>query len=169
MTIETHIIVNVNTSIQFQFVVPPAREVKPTVGLMPARLLWSAGQVMLPSVSVPKVTVASPIDAATPDPDEDPHGSAFTKYAFVVWPPLPDHPEARFPLNSANSDKFVFPAILSSRQRSKWHEVLHIPKIIAPAARKRFTTPASAGTIDLRRLKDPAVVFKPGEKKKMRL
>ena len=46
---------------------------------------------------------------------------------------------------------------------------LHIPKIIAPAARKRVTTPASAGTIDPRRLKDPAVVFKPGNKKKIRL
>jgi hypothetical protein len=36
-----------------------------------------------------------------------------------------------------------------------------IPKIIAPAARRRFTTPASSGTTDPRRLKDPAVVFMP--------
>ena len=39
-----------------------------------------------------------------------------------------------------------------------------VPKIIAPAARKRFTTPASPGTTDLRRLKDPAVVFMPKNK-----
>ena len=56
--------------------IPPAREVKPTVGLMPAKLLLLAGEIMLPSVSVPNVTVASPIDAATPDPAEEPLGSA---------------------------------------------------------------------------------------------
>ena len=59
--------------------IPPAREVKPTVGFMPARLLWFVGQVILPSVSVPNVTAASPIDAATADPEEEPHGSAFGK------------------------------------------------------------------------------------------
>jgi hypothetical protein len=31
---------------------------------------------MLPSVSVPSVAAASPTEAATPEPDEDPHGSA---------------------------------------------------------------------------------------------
>lgn len=51
---------------------PPAREVKPTVGLMPAMLLNEDGQLILPSVSVPKLTVASPMDAATPLPEEDP-------------------------------------------------------------------------------------------------
>ena len=63
----------------FRLVIPPALEVKPTVGLIPARLLWSEGQVILPSVSVPNVTVARPIDAATPDPEDEPHGSALTK------------------------------------------------------------------------------------------
>lgn len=53
---------------------------------------------MLPSVSVPRVTAASPIDAAIPDPDDEPHGSALGKYAFVACPPRPDHPEARLPL-----------------------------------------------------------------------
>ena len=56
--------------------VPPAREVKPTVGLMPAKLLLLARSVILPSVSVPNVTAASPIDAATADPAEEPLGSA---------------------------------------------------------------------------------------------
>ena len=48
------------------------------MGLMPAKLLLLAGSVILPSVSVPNVTVASPIDAATPDPAEEPLGSALT-------------------------------------------------------------------------------------------
>ena len=34
---------------------------------------------MLPPVSVPNVTVASPIDAATAHPAEEPLGSAFLK------------------------------------------------------------------------------------------
>jgi hypothetical protein len=46
---------------------------------MPTMLLWSAGQVILPSVSVPNVTVTRPIDDATADPEEEPQGSAFTK------------------------------------------------------------------------------------------
>lgn len=62
---------------------PPALEVSPTVGLMPARLLLLAGRVMLPSVSVPSVTAARPIEAAIADPEDDPDGSPFTKYALV--------------------------------------------------------------------------------------
>ena len=58
---------------------PPALDVNPTVGFIPARLLLLVGQVMLPSVSDPRVTAARPIEAATPEPEEEPHGSAFTK------------------------------------------------------------------------------------------
>lgn len=58
---------------------PPAREVKPTVGLMPAKLLLLVGHVMLPSVSDPKETAVRPIDVATPDPEDEPHGSAWGK------------------------------------------------------------------------------------------
>jgi hypothetical protein len=65
--------------VRLNWVVPPAREVKPTVGLMPARLLLLVGQVMLPSVSVPRVTAARPMEAAIPDPEEEPHGSACGK------------------------------------------------------------------------------------------
>ena len=49
------------------------------MGLIPARLLLLEGPVILPFVSEPNVTVASPIDAATPDPEEEPPGSALTK------------------------------------------------------------------------------------------
>ena len=73
MTDKAYVRFIVNTSLRF--FVPPAREVKPTVGLMPAKLLLLEGSVILPSVSVPNVTVASPIDAATPDPAEEPLGS----------------------------------------------------------------------------------------------
>lgn len=76
---------------------PPAREVRPTVGLMPARLLLLVGQVILPSVSDPRVTATRPMEAATPDPDDEPHGSALGKYAFVHCPPRPDQPDAMFP------------------------------------------------------------------------
>ena len=56
---------------------PPARDVNPTVGLMPTMLLLLDGEIMLPAVSVPIVTVAKPMDAATPQPDDEPNGSAF--------------------------------------------------------------------------------------------
>lgn len=53
---------------------PPALDVSPTVGLIPTTLLFAEGDVILPSVSVPRVTVTSPTEAATPEPDEDPPG-----------------------------------------------------------------------------------------------
>ena len=49
------------------------------MGFIPTRLLILDGQVILPSVSVPRVTAAKPMDAAIPEPEEDPHGSAFGK------------------------------------------------------------------------------------------
>jgi hypothetical protein len=63
---------------------------------------------MLPSVSEPKVTAARPMDAATADPEDDPHGSALGKYAFVHWPPRPDHPWG-CPLMPVNSAWFALP------------------------------------------------------------
>src|SRR5215469_6710335 len=52
----------------------PARLVRPTVGLMPTTPLAFAGQTMLPSVSVPRDTVAKLADAAAPEPELDPQG-----------------------------------------------------------------------------------------------
>lgn len=57
----------------------PAREVKPTVGLIPARLLLLEGAIILPSVSEPNVIVANPIDAATPGPEKEPLGSGLAR------------------------------------------------------------------------------------------
>ena len=56
---------------------PPARDVSPTVGFIPTALLELAGHIILPSVSVPKVAAAKPMDAAIPDPEDEPHGSPF--------------------------------------------------------------------------------------------
>ena len=64
-------------------IVPPARDVSPTVGLIPTRLLLPDGHTMLPSVSVPSETAVRPMAVAIPEPDEDPQGSAFGKYGFV--------------------------------------------------------------------------------------
>lgn len=37
-----------------------------------------------------------------------------------------------------------------------------LPRMMAPAARRRLMTPASSGTTDLSSEKEPAVVFMPG-------
>lgn len=88
---------------------PPARDVSPTVGLIPARLLLLVGHVMLPSVSVPSDTVVRPIADAIPDPEDDPHGSALGKYGLVDWPPRPDQPDASIPRKCAHSERFALP------------------------------------------------------------
>ena len=49
------------------------------MGLMPAKLLLLLGQVMLPSVSEPNDTAVKPMEEATPEPDDEPHGSACGK------------------------------------------------------------------------------------------
>ena len=51
------------------------RDVRPTVGLMPTRLLTSDGERIEPSVSVPRHARASPSELATPLPEEEPEGS----------------------------------------------------------------------------------------------
>src|SRR5260370_5365295 len=52
----------------------PARETRPTVGLMPTTPFAFAGQTMLPSVSVPIETAVKFADAAAPDPELEPQG-----------------------------------------------------------------------------------------------
>jgi hypothetical protein len=51
------------------------RDVRPTVGLMPTRLLASDGEGIEPSVSVPRHARARPSELATPLPEEEPEGS----------------------------------------------------------------------------------------------
>ena len=51
------------------------RDVSPTDGFKPTTPLNCAGEMMLPSVSVPIVATASARSAATPDPLLEPLGS----------------------------------------------------------------------------------------------
>ncbi len=96
----------------------PARLVRPTVGLMPTTPFALAGQTMLPSVSVPKDTVAKFAEAAAPEPELEPQGLRLMPYGLLVCPPRPDHPlidskERKL----AHSDRFVFPRITAPPAR----------------------------------------------------
>lgn len=52
-------------------------DVRPTVGLIPTKLLTLDGEIILPSVSVPSEATANPMELATPLPEELPLGSIF--------------------------------------------------------------------------------------------
>ena len=52
----------------------PARLHSPTVGLMPTMPLLDEGHMMEPPVSVPTVSAQRFADAATPEPELEPHG-----------------------------------------------------------------------------------------------
>src|SRR5512143_1644495 len=65
----------------------PLRLTRPTVGFSPTRPLTAAGQMMLPSVSVPTPTVARLAAIAAPVPALEPHGLRSSTYGLRVWPP----------------------------------------------------------------------------------
>src|SRR5579871_2052828 len=120
----------------------PRPEISPTVGLIPTIPFIDEGQTTDPSVSVPTATAHRFAEAATPDPELDPHGLRSGAYGLRVWPPRPLHPliecvERKF----AHSLKLVF------------------PRITAPALRRRSTSAASRGAGASTRASDPAVVF----------
>ncbi len=52
----------------------PERLHRPTVGLMPTMPLVDEGHMIDPPVSVPMVSAERLAEAATPDPELDPHG-----------------------------------------------------------------------------------------------
>src|SRR5260370_9727754 len=104
-----------------------ARLVRPTVGLMPTTPFALAGQTMLPSVSVPKDTVAKFAEAAAPEPELEPQGLRSMPYGLCVCPPRPDQP-----LIDSNDRKFAH----SDR--------LVLPRITPPPPR-RFAATADAG------------------------
>lgn len=60
-----------------KIVAPTARDVSPTLGLIPTALFTPVGDMMLTSVSVPRVTAARPIDAMMAELDDEPRGSPF--------------------------------------------------------------------------------------------
>src|SRR6188768_1055528 len=104
----------------------PVRLTRPTVGFNPARPLTDAGQMMLPSVSVPMPIAARLAAMAAPVPELEPHGLRSSAYGFFVCPPRELQPEEeRVERKLAHSLRLV------------------LPRITAPAARNRVTRNAS--------------------------
>src|SRR6476659_7984121 len=108
----------------------PARLINPSVGLIPTRAATAAGDVTDPSVSVPMATTQQFAAVAEPDPELEPDGVRSSAYGLRVCPPRPLHPlvecvDRKF----AHSLRFV------------------LPRITAPAVRKRETMNASLGGV----------------------
>ncbi len=104
----------------------PSRLTSPTVGLSPTMPLTAAGQTMLPSVSVPMATTAKLAATATALPELEPQGLRFSAYGLRVCPPTALQPEVDWVERKlAHSLRFV------------------LPRITAPASRRRCTRKAS--------------------------
>src|SRR5688572_19404773 len=104
----------------------PDRLTRPTVGFRPTKPATDAGQMMLPSVSVPIPIAARLAAIAAPVPELDPHGLRSSTYGFFVCPPRELHPDVdRVERKLAHSLRLV------------------LPRITAPAARSRRTMKAS--------------------------
>ena len=86
------------------------------------------GETIEPSVSVPTATAPRLAATAAPEPELEPDGLRSSAYGFRVCPPRPLHPlDECVDRKFAHSLRFV------------------LPRITAPAARRRPTTNASAG------------------------
>src|SRR4029077_6539474 len=98
------------------------------VGLMPARPLTFDGDTIEPSVSVPTAIVARLAAIAAPEPELDPDVLRSSAYGFFVWPPRPLQP------------------LVECVERKLAHSLrLVLPRITAPASRRRETMNASLG------------------------
>src|SRR5687768_10039412 len=105
----------------------PVRLTRPTVGFKPTRPATAAGQMMLPSVSVPTPMAPRLAAIAVPVPELEPHGLRSSTYGFLVCPPRELQPdEERVERKFAHSLRLV------------------LPRITAPALRSRVTKNASA-------------------------
>src|SRR5512145_2810866 len=71
----------------------PARETRPTVGLMPTSELADDGQTMEPSVSVPMPAAARFAAMAAPVPELEPQALRSRAYGFLQRPPRPLQPD----------------------------------------------------------------------------
>src|SRR5262245_19245897 len=116
----------------------PVRETRPTVGLKPTSAQLLDGDTIEPSVSVPIVRAQRLAAAAVPEPELEPEGSRSRAYGLTTCPPRPLHPlcecvERKF----AHSERLV------------------LPRMTAPASRRRFTMAASAAGIAPTRASDP--------------
>src|ERR1700704_4838540 len=120
----------------------PIRLTRPSVGLIPTRPLLFDGETIEPSVSVPTAAALRFAATAAPEPELDPDGLRSSAYGFFVSPPRPLQPlvecvERKF----AHSLRFV------------------LPRITAPASRRRVTMKASFGGVAPSSASDPAVVI----------
>src|SRR5258708_5249671 len=127
----------------------PSCDIRPTVGFRPTIRLLEAGQVIEPSVSVPRAAAHILVAAATVEPEVEREAVQFKTYGFGVKPPRPLHPfrQVQEDGQGANPRKFAH------------SERLALPRIIAPAARKQLVRGASAGTRLPSNAKDPAVSY----------
>ncbi len=119
----------------------PARLIKPIVALMPTSACAADGDVTDPSVSVPIAIVEKLAAHPAPEPELEPDGVRSSAYGLCVWPPRPLQPllecvERKF----AHSLRFV------------------LPRITAPAARRRAATNESRAATLSASASDPAVV-----------
>src|SRR5688500_16299767 len=104
----------------------PLRLTRPTVGFRPTRPFTDAGQMMLPSVSVPTPMAPRLAAIAVPVPELVPHGLRSRTYGVFVLPPRELHPDVdRVERKLAHSLRLVF------------------PRMTAPASRRRVTMKAS--------------------------
>src|SRR2546428_11816711 len=106
--------------------------------------LFPDGQTTEPSVSVPTAAAQRFAALATAEPELDPHGSKLSKYGSRVKPPRALQTlNGALPRKLAHSDRFA------------------LPRMTAPAVRKRFTTTESAGTVLPTSAREPAggVIF----------
>src|SRR6059058_2474640 len=104
----------------------PAPLMRPRVGLMPTSPQADDGQTTEPSVSEPTPAAARFALMAAPVPELEPQALRSSAYGLCVSPPRPLQPlvewvERKF----AHSLRFV------------------LPRMTAPAARRRAATPAS--------------------------
>ncbi len=120
----------------------PLRLNRPSVGLMPTSALLFDGETTEPSVSVPTPIAARLAAIAAPEPELEPDGFRSSAYGSWVWPPRPLQPlvewvERKF----AHSLRFV------------------LPRMTAPACRRRCTMKASLGGVMPASASEPAVVI----------
>src|SRR5258708_16473074 len=117
------------------------RLTRPTVGFRPTIPLTAAGQVIDPSVSVPIARRTRPAATAAAEPLELPHGLRLSAQGLRVCPPIALQPEIDFV------------------ERIFAHSLrLVLPRITAPAARRRVTSGASRFVTFLISARLPAVV-----------
>src|SRR5437868_10408801 len=119
----------------------PLRLTRPSVGLMPTSELAAEGETIEPSVSVPTAMAQKLAAVAAPEPELEPDGERSSAYGLRPCPPRPLQPLEEWEERKlAHSLRFV------------------LPRITAPAARRRAAMNASRGAGEPARASEPAVV-----------